>query len=95
MAHVASRSSTGDPRQQLAEAIATKKEQLRRMEARLRQKQQRLLHEQYLRVGKVVEALGLLEVETGELETLLKVGLEARTQGDARAMSAAPDADTK
>ena len=95
MTQVASRSSTGDPRQQLAEAIATKKEQLRRMEARLRQKQQRLLHEQYVRVGKVVEALGLLEVETGELETLLKLGLEARTRGDARAIFTPPEPDAK
>ena len=95
MAQGASRSSTGDPRQQLAEAIATKKEQLRRMEARLRQKQQRLLHEQYVRVGKVVEVLGLLDVDTGELETLLKVGLEAQTRGDARAIFAPPEPDAK
>ena len=40
MARVTSRSSTSDPRQQLAEAIATKKEQLRRLEARLRDRRE-------------------------------------------------------
>ena len=55
------------------------------MEAQLRQKQQRLLHEQYIRVGTVVEALGLLDVETEELETIVTLGMEARTQGDAPA----------
>ena len=41
-------------------------------------------------VGKVVEALGLLDVETGELETIVKLGMEARTQGDAPARFAPP-----
>ena len=81
MAQVTSRSSTSDPRQQLAEAIATKKEQLRRHGGPAATEATTPLHEQYFAVGKVVEALGLLDVDTGELETLVKLGIEAQHTG--------------
>ena len=77
--------STNDARQQLAAVIAAKKAQLRRLEGKQRQRDKRALHAQYVAVGKVVEALGLLDVDPGELETIVKLGMEARTQGDAPA----------
>ena len=83
MAEGTPRTSTSDARQQLAEAIAAKKEQLRRLEGKQRQRDKRARMGRYIAVGKVVEALGLLDVDPGELETIVKLGIEAHTQGDA------------
>ena len=90
MAEGTPRTSTSDARQQLAEAIAAKKEQLRRLEGKQRQRDKRARMGRYIAVGKVVEALGLLDVDPGELETIVKLGIEARTQGDAPARFAPP-----
>lgn len=64
-----------DAKQHLADAIVTKEAQLRRMKMRLREKEGRDLHAQYVRVGKVVEAMGLLDAAEGELKEVLRVGL--------------------
>jgi hypothetical protein len=83
MAGETPRTSTSDAQQQLAEAIAAKKAQLRRLEGKKRQRDKRVRMGRYIAVGKVVEALGLLDVDPGELETLVKLGMEAHTPGDA------------
>jgi hypothetical protein len=85
MAGETPRASTSDALQQLAEAIAAKKAQLRRLEGKQRQRDKRARMGRYITVGKVVEALGLLDVDTGELETIVKLGMEARKQSDAPA----------
>ena len=90
MAEGTPRTSTSDARQQLAEAIAAKKEQLRRLEGKQRQRDKRARMGRYIAVGKVVEALGLLDVDPGEIETIVKLGIEAHTQGDAPASFAPP-----
>jgi hypothetical protein len=79
-----------DAKQQLADAIAAKKAQLRRMEERLRAKEQKERLAKYVRVGKVVEACGLLEVDNDWLIQVLTAGLiEAETErtGGVRAPS--------
>jgi hypothetical protein len=72
MARVTARSSTSDPQQQLTDAIATKKQQLRLLEARLRDEEKAQRQERYITAGKVVEACGLLDVDAGELARILQ-----------------------
>ena len=84
------RASTSDARQQLAAAIAAKKAQLRRLEGQQRHQDKRARMGQYIAVGKVLEALGLLDVDPGELETIVKLGMEARTRGEAPVRFAPP-----
>jgi hypothetical protein len=82
MARCTSRPASGDQRQQLADAIATKKQQLRLLEARLREEEKAQRQERYIIAGKAVEACGLLDVEPGELERILKRGIAAgKAQG--------------
>jgi hypothetical protein len=90
MAEGTPRTSTSDARQQLAAAIAAKKAQLRRLEGKQRQRDKHARMGRYIAVGKVVEALGLLDVDPGEFETIVKLGIEARKRGDAPARFAPP-----
>lgn len=65
-----------DAKQQLTNAIALTKGKLRRMELRLRAKQDKDLHAQYVRVGKVVKEMGLLEEDSEVIEAVLRAGME-------------------
>lgn len=73
------RSST-DAKHQLAASITAKREQLRRMEGRLREKQQRDLQAQYVRVGKLLDEYAMLGWTQGELREVLDLGLAALRQ---------------
>jgi len=65
-----------DPTQHLADSIAAKKAQLRRMEARLRATHQRDRQAQYVRAGKIVESCGLLDASSEVLQAVLRAGGE-------------------
>jgi hypothetical protein len=52
--------------------LAERKAELRRLEAALREDDRLALEQRLLAAGRLVEACGLLDVETGVLEQLLK-----------------------
>ena len=77
MARIPARRSTAAEKAQLAEAIARTHQRLRQLEAQQRREAKAAYQAQLLAAGKVVEACGLLDVEAGELEAVLKRGMEA------------------
>ena len=72
MARIPARRSTAAEKAQLAEAIARTHQRLRQLEAQQRREAKAAYQAQLLAAGKVVEACGLLDVEAGELEAVLK-----------------------
>ena len=77
MARVSSRRRTADEKAELAESIARAEQRLRQLKTQQRH-EDHLDHEAHLlAAGKVVEACGLLDLEAGELEAVLKRGMAA------------------
>jgi len=94
MARIPSRRSTVDAKAELAEAIARAAHRLRHLEAQQRREAKAAYQAQLLAAGKVVAACGLLDLEAGELEAVLKRGMEALPAVAGDFASASPAAQT-
>src|SRR5262245_42409491 len=74
--------TTGQTRQELLNAqVARAKARLLKLEREQRQQQRDDLTARYIAIGEVVEACGLLAMDLGELEALLKLGLALQDEG--------------
>jgi len=73
----------------LADSIAAKKAQLRRLEARLRATHLKDLQAAYVRAGTIVESCGLLEAPSEVLQAVLRAGWEC-VERHAQLASATP-----
>jgi hypothetical protein len=71
----------------LIDSIATAKARLRRLEAALRNEEREAQQDRWIAAGKVVEACGLLDMEEGDLATILKLGMEAWVRSDRQVSS--------
>jgi len=94
MARIPARRSTAAEKAQLAEAIARAAHRLRQLEAQQRREAKAAYQAQLLAAGKVVEACGLLGLEAGELEIVLKRGIEALPAVAGYLACASPPAQT-